>query len=222
MGWGSFVLAFIAFFVSHSVPVRPPVKPWLVARLGHRGFTALYSAMSLAILAWLILATRQAPFVPLWDWAPWQPYVPLIAMLGVCVILCLTLGRPNPLSFGGSRQERFDPARPGLVRLTRHPLLLALAIWALAHLVPNGDLASVILFGTFAAFALMGGRIIDRRKRRDMGQDWERLVVALQATPVVDAVLACATLKRLVAGVLLWLALIALHPVVLGVNPLPW
>nr|WP_299880523.1 NnrU family protein [uncultured Sulfitobacter sp.] len=41
----------------------------------------------------------------------------------------MSLGRPNPFSFGGSRNAQFDPAHPGLVRFMRHPLLVALALW---------------------------------------------------------------------------------------------
>lgn len=119
MGWFEFALAYVVFFLSHSLPVRPPLRPWLQARLGASGFTLAYSAQSFAVLAWLIAAAG---------------------------------------------------------RWSRHPLLAALALWAAAHVVPNGDLAHLILFGTFAAFAFLGGRLIDRRKRHEMGPEWQRLV----------------------------------------------
>lgn len=130
MGWGEYALAFAAFFLTHSVPVRPQLRPWLVARLGHAGFGMAYSVLSLGVLAWLIGAAGRAPYLQLWPWAAWQNHVVLTIMLPVCLILALAIARPNPFSFGGARNDRFDPARPGLVRLTRHPLLLALALWA--------------------------------------------------------------------------------------------
>ena len=133
--WAEYAAAFAAFFASHAVPVRPPVKPWLVARLGSRGFTAAYSGLSLAVLAWLIGAAGRAPHVPLWPWAPWQAWVPPLAMVAVCLIVALAVGRPNPVSFGGGDAARFDPARPGIVGWTRHPLLAALAlggVWMIA------------------------------------------------------------------------------------------
>jgi uncharacterized membrane protein len=167
MGWGEYVAAFAAFFLTHAIPIRPPVRPWLQARLGRAGFGLAYSALSLGVLAWLIGAAGRAPYVPVWHWAPWQNHVPLAVMLPVFLILALAVARPNPFSFGGARNDRFDPDRPGIVALTRHPLLLALVLWAAVHVVPNGDLAHVILFGTFAAFALLGGRLVDRRKRRE-------------------------------------------------------
>ena len=113
MGCFEFSLAYVVFFLSHSLPVRPPLRPWLQARLGVSGFTLAYSALSLAALAWLIVAAGRAPHVTLWDWAPWQVHVPLTVMGPVCLILALSIGRPNPFSFGGARNDRFDPARPG-------------------------------------------------------------------------------------------------------------
>lgn len=221
MGWVEFILAFTVFFLSHGVPVRPPMRPWLEARLGARGFTLAYSALSLGVLAWLIGAAGRAPFVPLWDWAPWQAHLVLAAMLPVCVIIALTLGRPNPFSFGGARNDTFDPDRPGIVRVTRHPLLLALAIWAGAHLFPNGDLAHVILFGTFAAFALLGGRLVDRRARRTLGSQWSPLLQKSRQTPVFRAFPLGESLLRLGLGVVLYLILIGVHPWLFGISPLP-
>ena len=219
MGWNEFAFAFAAFFLTHSIPIRPPLRPWAVARLGHAGFGIAYSALSLAVLAWLIAAAGRAPYVPLWDWAPWQNHVVLAVMLPVCVILSLAIARPNPFSFGGAQNDRFDPASPGIVRLTRHPLLLALGIWSAAHILPNGDLAHVILFGTFAGFAMLGGRLVDRRRQREMGQRWHDLRAALSECPA-SLSLTTDTLLRLAAGLMLYAGLIWLHPLVIGVDPL--
>ncbi|MDW3117484.1 MAG: NnrU family protein [Roseovarius pacificus] len=183
MGWSEFILAFLVFFLSHLIPVRPPVRPWLVGHLGQTGFTAVYSALSVAILGWIIAAAGRAPYVALWDRAAWQTHVPLTAMGIVCLIVALSLGRPNPFSFGGAHNDRFDPAHPGIIRYLRHPLLAALAIWALAHMVPNGDLAHVIVFGVFALFALLGQSLITRRRKRELGPRWQQLNNAVRAAP---------------------------------------
>jgi uncharacterized membrane protein len=220
MGWGEYALAFAAFFLTHSVPVRPPVRPWLVARLGPAGFGMAYSALSLGVLAWLIGAAGRAPYLPLWPWAAWQNHVVLSVMLPVCLILALAIARPNPFSFGGAGNDRFDPARPGIVRLTRHPLLLALALWAGAHLLANGDLAHGLLFGTFAGFALLGMRLVDRRRRRELGADWARLEAARRGGPLRPASWPGAGL-RLGLGGALYAGLLWLHPWLFGVSPLP-
>ncbi|MEE4188752.1 MAG: NnrU family protein, partial [Roseobacter sp.] len=141
MAWTEFIIALFAFLASHSVPVRPHIRGALVRMLGQTGFTIGYSVLSLAALAWVIGAAGRAPFVPLWPWAPWQNYLVLGAMSVVCLLLALSIGRPNPFSFGGARNETFDAKRPGVVRISRHPLLLALGLWTFGHMVPNGDLA---------------------------------------------------------------------------------
>ncbi len=224
MAWIELLAAFAVFFVSHSLPLRPPVKSWLVGRVGPRAFSIGYSCLSLAVLAWLIAAAGRAPPVALWAWSPWQSAVPLVAMAVACAILAFGLARPNPLSFGGAGDEAFDPTRPGIVRWTRHPLLLALALWAAAHLVPNGDLAHVILFGLFAGFALLGMRIVDRRKRRMMGEPaWQALVQAVQQGSAIPRPLSwSATLVRLGLALLLYTGLLAVHGWLFGVSPLAW
>ncbi|AWZ18881.1 NnrU family protein [Roseovarius sp. TM1035] len=219
MVWAEFIAAFGGFFLSHSVPVRPKVKAWLVERLGPRGFTLGYSLLSLGVLAWVIGAAGRAPFVPLWDWAPWQGYVTLGVMLAVCIILALAIGRPNPFSFGGANNARFDPERPGIVRVTRHPMLVALALWALGHLLANGDLAHVILFGSFAGFAILGAVLIDRRKRRIMGAEWLRLDHARRRAGMAPQSGGVA-LVRGILGLFLYAALLAAHPHLVGVSPL--
>lgn len=220
MDWLELAAAYAAFFLSHSLPVRPPMRPWLVARLGPTGITIAYSALSLIVLAWLISAIGRAPWVLLWQWAPWQNLITLFAMLPVCLILALAIGRPNPFSFGGAHDDRFDPEHAGIVRLTRHPLLTALAIWSTAHVLPNGDLAHVMLFGTFAAFALFGARMVDRRKMRDLGAVWQELHDTMSASPVLTGFSMPQTAARVVFGLFLYGSILFLHPALFGVNPL--
>lgn len=214
-GWFEFVLVFALFIASHAIPARPAMRARLVARLGAPTYVALYSAVSLALLYWLIGAAARAPYVELWAPARWQFIVPHAAMSFALIIAALALGRPNPLSFGGAHDEAFDPARPGIVGATRHPILLALALWAGGHLVPNGDLAHVLLFGVFLAMALGGGAIIDRRKRRQLGAaTWARFAAA---RPRLADFLTLATAARLAAALAAQYALTKLHPWFAGV-----
>jgi uncharacterized membrane protein len=228
-GWGEMAAAFGVFLVSHAVPARPPVRSRLVAGLGRRGYLIAYIGVSLAALAWLIAAAGQAPYVPLWPWAPWQRWVPNVAMPIVCLLIAFGTATPNPLSFGGRHNERFDPVRPGVVGVTRHPLLWALVLWAMAHMVPNGDLAHVLLFGGFAGFALLGMVMLDRRRRGAMGApEWRRLT--RRAPLVPGATLRHAALPaprgpllpRLAIALAIWLALIGAHPLVIHAEPLPF
>ncbi|MEQ9257492.1 MAG: NnrU family protein [Roseovarius sp.] len=219
MGWAGFAAVFVAFFLTHSVPVRPAVKSRLVDKIGTRGFGLAYSVLSVGMLALLIWSAGEAPHVQLWPQMEWHRHAAHMGMLVVCVVLALSIGRPNPFSFGGARNDRFDPARPGIVRWTRHPILLAMAIWAGVHLLPNGDLAHVILFGVLGGFSLAGRKLIDRRKRRALGaSQWDALDRARKAAPLFHSPHSLQGLfLRLMAGLAGFAALLLAHPHVIGV-----
>ena len=228
-GWIEFIAAFAVFMASHAIPARPNVRGLLVAAIGEGPYLALYTLVSLVLLGWLVTAAGRASFVPLWGNASWQAWVPLIAMLPACLLVAFGLGAANPLSLGARRRAIFDPVRPGIAGVTRHPLLWALAIWAGSHIVPNGDLAHVILFGAFAGFALVGAMALDRRSRHRLGDlEWQRLARRTSFLPF--AALASGRwrpsgfrpdFRRIAAATLLYAVLLGLHPSMIGVSPLP-
>lgn len=222
MAWAELAIAFAVFFASHSLPLRPVARSRVEGLIGRHAFLTAYSALSIAVLTWLIGAAGRAPYVELWPWQVWQMHVPALVMLPVCLIVALAIARPNPFSFGGRANETFDPERPGLARWSRHPLLVAMALWAAAHVTANGDLAHALLFGAFAAFALAGMKIVDRRRQREMGAGWQSLSEAVAASPLLPVPVSTKALAlRLGAGLCLYLGLLLLHPVVIGVSPLP-
>jgi len=228
-GWAEMAAAFVTFFASHIVPARAPLRGWLRGAIGPAGYLALYSAASLAALGWLIVAAGRAPYVELWTFAPWQLWAPNIAMPIVCVLAALGAGAVNPFSFAGRAPERFDPAEPGIAGLTRYPVLWAVVLWALAHMIPNGNLAHVLLFGLFAAFGLIGMRMFERRKKRAWGADvWAARAANTSLVPFAAIIAGRARLwpvlaqpVRIAAGLAAWFILFALHPKLFGVSPLP-
>lgn len=221
--WLPFIAAFAAFFASHSIPVRPPIKTKLIGLLGQRGFTLSYSAVSLGMLCLLIIAAGRAPHVALWDQMPWHRYVTLCGMLAVCLLLGFSIGRPNPFSFGGWANHQFDPKHPGIIRLTRHPLLVALSLWAGLHLLPNGDLAHVILFGVFAGFAILGMAVVDRRYKRLIGDEaWRTLVQKVSDAPRFQMPrIWWGPILRFILGVMGFTILLHLHEYIIGVAAMP-
>ncbi len=218
MDWTEFIAAFVGFFLLHSVPVRPPVRLWLVARLGQAGFGIVYSILSLALLALLFFAADRAPFVLLWREPPGAHWLVLAAMVAACLILAFGLFRPNPLSFGGRRNEAFDPQKPGLLRWVRHPVLGAFFLWSAAHLVVNGDLAHALVFGSFAVFALAGMKIIDHRRRKEMGSAaWLQTVAQMRSGPLLPP---HGVVLRLSGALGMVVVLLLLHPSFAGVGVL--
>lgn len=222
MTWTGFAAVFAAFFLTHSIPVRPPIKSRIVGLVGARGFTFGYSVLSIGMLALLIWAAGQAPLVQLWPQMGWQRHAVHLGMLAVCLILALSIARPNPFSFGGARNLTFDPARPGIVRWVRHPILLSLALWAGLHFLPNGDLAHIILFGVLGTFAIGGRGIIDRRNRRLIGEKvWQDLRKQLAEGPRLHPPRSWSGLAlRLTLGIAAFVALLLAHPAVIGVSAL--
>ncbi|MCU9840117.1 NnrU family protein [Ruegeria sp. WL0004] len=219
-GWGAFAAALAVFLLSHAIPVRPPVRPWLVARLGLRGYLVAYSLLSLAVLYWLIVAAGAAPYVEVIPPLPILRWVPMILMPVVCLIAVAGMRVCNPLSFGGMGQGPFDPDALGVLAFSRHPLPLALALWSLAHLLANGDLAHVLLFGLFAGFAMLGMRLIDRRKQRDMGRDWHRLAANTRFLSLRHGAELLRPVDMMLAGALFGILLFG-HVAVIGVSPMP-
>jgi uncharacterized membrane protein len=216
--WAPFGAALAAFLLSHTIPARPGVRRRLVAMLGVRTYLVLYSLASLLLLGWLVQAAGSAPFVELWAFANWQRHVTATLVPIAFAIGAVGLFTPNPMSLTASRRS-FDAARRGVIALTRHPVLLALALWAAAHLVPNGDLAHVILFGTFLVLALGGMLIMDQRARRRLGpDDWTALV---RRYPVLGwpggAWIDRSTFVTGVLGALTALAFAAVHGQIIGV-----
>jgi uncharacterized membrane protein len=228
VAWGEFGVAFALFLVSHALPARPPVRRRLVGSLGERGYLAAYGAVSLAILAWLVTAAGRAPYVPLWPYSEGLVWIANIVMPLACLLVSCGIRAPNPFSFGGTSRG-FDPQHPGIAGITRHPLLLALACWAGVHALVNGDFSHVLLFGGFAIFALIGMRVLDGRKRRQFGAArWQRLAAKTSGLPIAALItgrwrprLDQVAALRIMLGLLLWVALLALHPTTIGVTPLP-
>ena len=107
-------------------------------------------------------------------------------------------------------------------------MLWALALWGAAHLLANGELALVILFGSTAGFSLLGMVMIDRRQRRQRGEAaWQALSVRTSAVPLAAWLTGRWRPKgrpdhlRGGLAVLLWATLIALHSRIIGMPALP-
>ena len=226
-GWGELTLAVLVFLGSHVIPSRPSVRARLVAVAGQRAYLVAYSLLSLLVLAWLIQASTSAPFVELWPFEEWQRLVPQAGMLVASILLAFGLTSPNPLSIGRSSGKSFDPARPGIAGFVRHPVLWATLVWSAAHLVPNGDLAHVIVFGMFAAFSVAGMLLLDRRARRRLGvEQWQALSRQTSNIPFARLGrgwwprLDGASAAKLAVAVALYLLLLFGHPYFAGVTAL--
>jgi uncharacterized membrane protein len=165
--------------------------------------------------------------VGLWALSAWHVYVALILVALACVLLVAGLATPNPLSLS-VRASGSANAQDSILRVTRHPLLWALGLWGLSHVLVNGDVASVALFGVLAIFALGYMPLMDKRVQQSRGmQEWRRLSAGSSnglfaaclrgnSRPLVDRTL----ILSIIGGLGLFLLLLRLHAGVIGVNPL--
>lgn len=211
-------LAVAIFLFSHSLTNRPGFRARAEAVMGGKtGFTIAYSLLSLVLLAWIIAAYAAAPTLVLWGQQPWMRWVPVLAMGPACLLLVVGMASPNPFSIGPGGKG-FDPARPGMLRLTRHPMLWGLALWAGAHIIPNGDVAALMVFVPLLALALAGPAVLDRKRRRSL-PDWDRLAAATNRPSW--SMLREIGPWRVIFAMLFYKALLLAHEPVIGVSPLP-
>ena len=227
MGWLEFGVAMLIFLASHRIPALFGVKQSLVNALGPRGYTVVFSLFSTVLLFWVIWAAGRAPIVPLWDQAVVSRWAVNIVMPVVLALVVFGTAASNPFAFEG-KATGFDPEKPGIAGVTRQPLLFALLLWSGVHIWANGDLAHVILFGVFAVFSVVGMRLVERRRRRDMGEDaWANLTQHTGLLPFVALVTGrwtpkgAPSWKRLLVTVLCWAAIWHLHMPVIGAYPAP-
>lgn len=224
-----YVLALTCFVASHFVPRLGGLRERLIAAIGRRAYFSVYGLLSLALLVWVIVAAGRAPYVMLWPQLPWTRWVPNLAMPIAVILATCGAGISQPFTLGGRRKAAFDADNPGFAAISRHPLFLALALWAGAHLVPNGDLAHVVLFGSFLAMPLAAIPIFDAKARRDLAPGTRQAFFAatsiLSVAPLADHrwLRANGRSTAMKAGIalVLWVGLLHLHTAVIGVSPFP-
>ncbi len=220
-GLWNLLAAMAAFLATHAIPARPGLRDRGIKAFGTVGYHLAYSLLSIAVVVWLAWAYAEARYdnVALWDQAPWMRWVPLVAMLPASLLLVAGLTTPNPFSLGPGGKG-FNVGAPGVLRLTRHPLLWALVLWAGAHLVPNGDVASLILFVPLLLLAAAGPALMERKRRRDLGAERFAELARHTGRPSWWAIPEIGA-WRLLGGILLYAALLHLHAPVIGVSPMP-
>ena len=127
----------VALFVGvHLVPTAASLRDRLIARLGFNGYRGLFSLLTTAGLVLIVVGKKASPFVHLWGPPSWSATALVVGMPFAFILLAAAYIPSN------------------FKRRTRHPMLWAVTIWAGLHLLGNGDLASLILFGGIGAFAL--------------------------------------------------------------------
>jgi uncharacterized membrane protein len=198
----------------------------LARRLGEQGFRALFSALSVSAIAFLIFSFNHAPTTSLWVAPAWLRWILAFAMLIAFLLFVGSVTVRNPTMVGG--EVGAGQRARGMLRITRHPMLWSFALWAAIHIIGTGDTAAMLFFGAFLITALAGMPSIDAKLARRDPATWSGLAAETSILPF--AAIAQGR-NRFVAGeigwtvpllaVVAWIALLFLHPVLFGLSAVP-
>lgn len=172
-----------AFVLGHFALSFGPVRERLVGLIGEQIFLIAYSLIAFATFAWMCLAYARAPFEDLWGDPFWARWLAVAVMPFAAVFLVAGVSTANPSAIGVSAQPNTARAPIGIQKVTRHPVLIAIALWATLHLIANGDMASLILFGALLILTLGGILHIEARRRATGGEAWTHFTAASSIMP---------------------------------------
>ena len=222
------IAATIAFVIGHLVLSAAPVRAALTGALGRIGFLAGYSLYAMATFIWMNKAFTGAPFEDLWGDPGWARWLAVAVMPLASTLLAAGVLTANPGAVGFEKLMAADRPPMGIQKVTRHPILWAIALWAALHLTANGDLASVIFFGGILVLSLAGMIHMEARKRAELGDAWTRFAAQSSLIPFAGIVEGRVRVSpaeigwsRIAAGIILYLVLLFGHRVVIDVPILP-
>jgi uncharacterized membrane protein len=222
----SLILAALFFIGIHLGIAGTVIRDRAIAILGENGYRAGFAIATLIGLGWLVAAYNRAPYLVTWGMIEWWKPIAIILMLPAALLVVIGLTTPNPTAV--AQEGRVGQPPQGIVRVTRHPFLTGVGLWALLHLIGNGDVASLFFFATWAIVALAGTVSIDAKRRRLLGAAWEPF--AGQTSIVPFAAIAAGRnrfipreigLWRWAIAVLAYLLMLGGHAPIFGVSPFP-
>ena len=187
-----FILGLIIFLGSHSTRIF--AEPWrtqMIAKLGEKKWKGICSLVSILGFVLLVIGYGQARQDTVLLWQPPTFSIHLALLLNLITFVFLASSAPNNNAIR--------------VKL-KHPMILSVKIWALAHLLANGTLVDAILFGSFLIWA-----VLDFRAARQRPSPIEaNTVISLKATGIA-----------IVSGIVVWLAFVLwIHQWLIGISPL--
>ena len=188
MGLAVLILGLVVFLGAHLFVTFRDERERMIARLGmpaYRGLFALNALIGLALIVWGYARYRATGWIQVWSPPEFMRHITVGLMLFAVIFVTAA----------------FIPSH--IKKSLKHPMLAGVKTWALAHLLSNGDLGSILLFGSFLAWGVYAR--IAAKRRGDLGTT---TAPAGWGNDVIVVLL----------GVVLYLALgFAFHPIVIGV-----
>ena len=189
MGLLVMILGLVLFFAAHVFTTKRDARAQAIARLGEGTYKILYSLVSLvglALIVWGFGHYRATGWIDVWSPPTAFKHITVALMLPAVIMVVASYIRGR------------------IYTTLKHPMLTGVKLWAAAHLLANGDLGSIILFGSFLAWAVYDR--ISLKSRSDAGG------------PPIPVGGPGNDLIAIAVGIVAYLALaFAFHPVVIGV-----
>jgi uncharacterized membrane protein len=227
----SLVAAATFFLFIHLGISGTRLRDRFVSSMGEGAYMGLFSLASLGGIIWLSMAYNAASadaYIQTWG----QRYE-LAPVAFVMIFLGFAIGVPGLLSRSPTAAKGEDTLdRPDVVsgplRITRNPFLWGIALWALAHLIVNGDLVALIFFGTFFVLTVAGAYSIDHKRRRALGEKWDAFTAQTSNLPFAAILTGKTGFRigefgwwRIVVALAVFGGLFHAHQYLFGVSPLP-
>jgi uncharacterized membrane protein len=189
MGLLVMILGLVLFFGVHMLTTQRDLRARFIASMGEGGYKIFYSLVSLAglaLIAWGFAGYRATGWIDVWNPPKMFKHIAVGLMLPAVIMVVASYIRGR------------------IYTTLKHPMLTGVKLWAAAHLLANGDLGSIILFGSFLAWAVFDR--ISLKHRPDAG------------APPIPVGGPGNDLIAIAVGTVAYLALaFAFHPVVIGV-----
>jgi uncharacterized membrane protein len=221
------ILAALFFAGTHLGLAGTPIRAGLVRLLGERLYLIGYSVLSLVAISWLADSYKVAPYVETWGQLYALQPLALVLMFLSFLLVVVGLTTPSPTLVGAEGLLGKKDVVKGVLRITRHPFLMGVALWAIAHLIVNGDLAALILFGSLLLLVVPGAYSIDAKRAAKMGDQWSRFAAQTSVIPFAAILQGRNQFKpgelgwwRLGLALAGYLAMLHFHNSLFGVSPI--
>lgn len=200
-GYFLLLVAALIFTFTHLGISSTSIRSMLIEVLGENGYLALYSLIAFASLGTMIYSYGTIDHQNyVWNNSVWASTLAKLFMPVALIFLVCGLTAKNPTSVKMEAAVDLEPV--GILRITRHPVQWGILLWAVSHLIANGDVASLIFFATFAAVSSYGTHSIDRKRSLSLDESkWGHFTAVTSNIPFA-AILAGR--NKLVIGELGW------------------
>lgn len=224
------IAAVATFLAIHFLVSGTTLRDRITGAIGEGPYMGLFSLASIASLIWIIIAFGQARGSPqnvsFWGigHANRDPAIVLVLLAFLLAVPGLLTNSPTRVR--GDSQVDNPNAVKGMTRITRHPFLWGVAVWAVAHLLANGRLADLILFGGLLIVAILGPLSIDAKRTRALGERYRAFMAQTSNIPFVAIAQGRQPFRfgeiwwRLVVAFLVWGVVLWLHPYFTGRYPM--